>query len=111
MAKRERSAQRDQVLNLAQRRAFMTLSLKERRKMLAAQAERMLAYYEQESEQSEREARQGVILANPSSNIHNATRYLDFRSPMFCDARSLIRVYRRDRVFISGKPYEAKISC
>jgi hypothetical protein len=47
------------VLTLAQRRAFMTLPLKERRKMLAAQAERMVAYYEQESERSEREAWQG----------------------------------------------------
>jgi hypothetical protein len=47
------------VLTLPQRRAFMTLSLKERRKMLAAQAERMVTYYEQESERSEREAWQG----------------------------------------------------
>ena len=56
MVKHVRKAQGDQVLTLAQRRAFMTLSLKERRKMLAAQAERMLRYYEQESERSEREA-------------------------------------------------------
>ena len=34
----------------------MTLSLKERRRMLATQAERMVAYYEQESERSESEA-------------------------------------------------------
>ena len=59
MVKHVRTAQGDQVLTLAQRRAFMTLSLKERRRVLAAQAERMLAYYEQESEQSEREAWQG----------------------------------------------------
>jgi hypothetical protein len=59
MAKHARRAQGDQVLTLAQRRAFMTLSLKERRRMLAAQAERMLAYYEQESERSERETWQG----------------------------------------------------
>ena len=56
MVKHVRKAQGDQVLTLAQRRAFMMLSLKERRKMLAAQAERMVAYYEQESERSEREA-------------------------------------------------------
>ena len=58
MVKHVRKAQGDQVLTLAQRRAFM-MSLKERRKMLAAQAERMVAYYEQESERSEREAWQG----------------------------------------------------
>ena len=59
MVKHVLTAQGDQVLTLAQRRAFMTLSLKERRKMLAAQAERMVTYYEQESERSEREAWQG----------------------------------------------------
>jgi hypothetical protein len=37
----------------------MTMSLKERRKMLAAQAERMVTYYEQEPERSEREPWQG----------------------------------------------------
>jgi hypothetical protein len=58
MAKHVRRAQGDQV-TLAQRRAFMTLSLKERRRMLAAQAERMVAYYKQESERSDREAWQG----------------------------------------------------
>ena len=47
------------MLTLAQRRVFMTLSLDERRTMLAAQAERVAAYYEQESERSEREAWQG----------------------------------------------------
>ena len=59
MVKHVRTAQGDQVLTLARRRAFMTLSLKERRRMLAAQAERMAAYHEQESERSEREAWQG----------------------------------------------------
>jgi hypothetical protein len=59
MAKHRRRAQGDQVLTLAQRRAFIRLSLKERRKMLAAQAERMVTHYEQESERSEREAWQG----------------------------------------------------
>jgi hypothetical protein len=59
MVKHARRAQGDQVLTLSQRRAFMTLSLKERRKMLAAQAERMVTHYEQESERSEREVWQG----------------------------------------------------
>lgn len=59
MVKHARRAQGDQVLTLAQRRAFMTMSLKERRKMLAAQAERMVTLYEQESERNEREPWQG----------------------------------------------------
>jgi len=59
MVKHVRTGQGDQALTLAQRRAFITLSLKERRKILAAQAERMVRYYEQESERSEREAWQG----------------------------------------------------
>jgi hypothetical protein len=59
MVKQARTPEGNQVLTLAQRRAFMTLSPKERRKMLAAQAERMVTYYEQESERSEREAWQG----------------------------------------------------
>ena len=69
MVKHVRTSQGDQVLTLAQRRAFMTLSLEERRKMLAAQAERMVTYYEQESERSEREAWQGAILARPDDSI------------------------------------------
>ena len=59
MVKHARKTQGDQVLTLAQRRVFMTLPLDERRRMLAAQAERVVAYYEQESERSEREAWQG----------------------------------------------------
>jgi hypothetical protein len=59
MAKHARRAQGDQVLTLAQRRAFKKLSLKERRRVLAAQAERMVAYYDQKSERGEREAWQG----------------------------------------------------
>ena len=59
MVKHVRNTQKDEALTLAQRRAFMKLSLKERRRMLAGQAERMVAYYEQESERSEREAWQG----------------------------------------------------
>jgi hypothetical protein len=57
------------VLTLAQRRAFMTMSLKERRKMLAAQAERMVTHYDQEPERSEREPWQGGILARPEASI------------------------------------------
>jgi hypothetical protein len=44
MVKRARVAEKDSVLTLAQRRAFMALSLKDRRKMLAAQAARMAAH-------------------------------------------------------------------
>ena len=65
MVKHARKTQGDLVLTLAQRRAFMTLSLKERRRMLAAQAERVVAYYEQESERSEREAWQGGDIVEP----------------------------------------------
>ena len=59
MVKHVRRAQEDQLLTLAQRRGFMMLSLQQRRRMLAAQAERMVAYYEHTSERSEREAWQG----------------------------------------------------
>ena len=65
MVKHAHTAEADPVLTLAQRRAYMTLSLEERRRMLAAQAERMAAYYEQESEQSEREAWQGGDIVEP----------------------------------------------
>ena len=65
MVKHARTAEADQVLTLAQRRAYMTLSLEERCRMLAAQAERMAAYYEQESERSEREAWQGGDIVEP----------------------------------------------
>jgi hypothetical protein len=59
MVKHARTAEGNEVLTLAQRRAFMTLPLKQRRRMLAVQAKRMVAHYEQESERSEREAWQG----------------------------------------------------
>ena len=59
MVKRARTTETDQALTLAQRRAYMRLSLEERRRILAAQAERMAAFYEQELERSEREAWQG----------------------------------------------------
>ena len=65
MVKHAHTAETEQVLNLAQRRAYMTLSLETRRRMLAAQAERMVAYYEQESERSEREAWQGGDIVEP----------------------------------------------
>ena len=52
-------AETEQALTLAQRRAYMTLPLEERRKRLAAQAERMVEHYEQEPERTEREAWQG----------------------------------------------------
>ena len=59
------TAETDQVLTLTQRRAYMTLSLEERRRILAAQAEHMVAYYEQESERSERAAWQGGDVVEP----------------------------------------------
>ena len=59
MVKRARIVEKDSALTLAQRRTFMTLSLKERRKILLAQAERMVAHYEQESERDERAGWQG----------------------------------------------------
>jgi len=65
MVKHAHTGGSDQVLTLAQRRAYMTLSLEERRKLLAAQAERMAAYYEQESERTEREAWQGGDIVEP----------------------------------------------
>ncbi len=48
-----------QAISLAQRRAFLQLPLEERRRQLAAQAERMVEYYEFEAERTEREAWQG----------------------------------------------------
>lgn len=65
MVKHAHTVEADQVLTLAQRRVYMTMSLEERRKLLAAQAERMVAYYEQESERSEREAWQGGDIVEP----------------------------------------------
>ena len=65
MVKKAHIAEADQVLTLAQRRAYMTLSLEERRRLLAAQAERMAAYYGQESERTEREAWQGGDIVEP----------------------------------------------
>jgi hypothetical protein len=46
-------------LTLADRRAFMTLPIEERRRILAKQAEAMIAEYELESNRRERELWQG----------------------------------------------------
>ena len=61
----EKTAKVDHELTLAQRRAYMQLPLEERRKRLAAQADQMAAYYEQEPERTERIARQGGDIAEP----------------------------------------------
>jgi hypothetical protein len=45
-----------QLLFLVQRRAYIKLPLEERRNCLAAQADRMAEYYEQQPEKTEREA-------------------------------------------------------
>lgn len=58
-------AEAEQALTLAQRRAYVTLPLEERRKRLAAQAERMVEHYEQEPERTEREAWQGGDIVEP----------------------------------------------
>ena len=58
-------AEAEQALTLAQRRAYMTLPLEERRKRLAAQAERMVEHYDQEPERTEREAWQGGDVVEP----------------------------------------------
>lgn len=58
-------AEAEQALTLVQRRAYMTLPLEERRKRLAAQAERMVEHYEQEPERTEREAWQGGDIVEP----------------------------------------------
>jgi len=59
MSRQAKVTETDQVCCLTQRRAYMKLPLQERRKCLAAQAERMVDHYEQESERTEREAWQG----------------------------------------------------
>ena len=59
MSRQAKITETDPVCSLTQRRAYMKLPLQERRKRLAAQAERMVDHYEQESEQTERNAWQG----------------------------------------------------
>ncbi|HQQ00778.1 MAG TPA: hypothetical protein PLY86_20185 [bacterium] len=49
----------DQSISLDERRAFLQLPVEERHRQLAAQAERMLQYYESEAERVERESWQG----------------------------------------------------
>ena len=58
----------DQGLSLEQRRAFMRLPLKERRRLMAEQAERMVEHYESQAEVGEREIWQGY------STVHSTTR-------------------------------------
>lgn len=65
MGTQTQRAESDQTLSLAQRRAFMMLPLEERRKILAAQAERMATHYEQELERTERETWQGGDIVEP----------------------------------------------
>jgi RPA family protein len=61
----EKTAKVDQELTLAHRCAYMYLPLEERRKRLAAQADQMAAYYEQEPERTERIAWQGGDIVEP----------------------------------------------
>jgi len=50
----------DGAISLAQRRAFLQLPLEERRRQLAAQAARMVQYYECEPGRTGREVWQGA---------------------------------------------------
>ncbi len=52
-------AETAQPLTLADRRAFLKLPMEERHRILAKQAERVAAHYEQEPERSERVEMQG----------------------------------------------------
>jgi len=61
----KKTANVDQELSLAQRRAYMQLPLEERRKRLAAQADQMVEQYEQEPERTERIAWQGGDIVEP----------------------------------------------
>ena len=65
MVLQARLTETNQGLTLEQRRAYMALSLEDRRKLLEAQATRMAAHYEQESERTEREAWQGGDIGEP----------------------------------------------
>ena len=65
MSLQEKTVKVDQELSLVQRRAYMQLPLEERRKRLAAQADQMAEYYEQESERTERIAWQGGDIVEP----------------------------------------------
>ena len=61
----KKTANVDQEISLAQRRAYMQLPLEERRKRLAAQADQMSEHYEQEPERTERIAWQGGDIVEP----------------------------------------------
>ena len=65
----KQTAQVEQELFLAQRRAYMQLPLAERRKRLAAQADQMAEHYEQELERTERIAWQGGTWSSPNPVI------------------------------------------
>lgn len=58
-------AEVEQGISLAQRRAYVTLPLAERRERLAEQAEQMAAHYEQEPDKIERLAWQGGDVVEP----------------------------------------------
>lgn len=59
MITQEETTETTPWMSLAERRAFMKLPIEERRRVLAAQAERMAEHYEAEPERSERESWQG----------------------------------------------------
>ena len=65
MAIQTQQEEMDQGLSLAQRRAYMKLSLTERRKRPAEQAERRAEYYEQEPQRLERQDLQGGDIVEP----------------------------------------------
>jgi hypothetical protein len=59
MISQEEKIESSQPLNLEARRSFLKLSLAERRRRLAAQAEQMAKHYEQEPAREERAEWQG----------------------------------------------------
>jgi len=59
MISQEENIGTDITPSLAQRRAFLKLSLEERRKILAQQADQIAEHYELESERADREHWQG----------------------------------------------------
>ncbi len=65
MATQAQKAEGDQPVTLAQRRVYLQLPLEERRRRLAAQADRMAEHYEQELDQTERDAWQGGDIVEP----------------------------------------------
>jgi len=59
MITQEETTETTPLMSLVERRAFMKLPIEERRRVLAAQADRMAEHYEIEPERSEREPWQG----------------------------------------------------